>query len=87
MFGHDPPTYMRSLAATRCPCMAKVQAAIADPVPPPRITRSGSAFLDDWAEGTLFILFYVSFSFLEMSQYALAKSAVSDTLITSCFSK
>jgi hypothetical protein len=36
MFGHDPPTYLRSIAATRCPCLAKFQAAIVDPVPPPR---------------------------------------------------
>jgi hypothetical protein len=55
MFGHDPPTYLRSIAATRCPCLAKVHAAIVDPVPPPRITRSyssGSMFLDNWAEET-----------------------------------
>src|SRR6266436_9854086 len=67
MFGHDPPTYLRSIAATRCPCLAKVQAAIVDPVPPPRITRSyssGSVFLDDWAEETLFILFLCEFSLL-----------------------
>src|SRR5215468_810550 len=43
MFGHDPPTYLRSIAATRFPCPAKVQAAIVDPVPPPRITRSYSS--------------------------------------------
>src|SRR6266478_6419062 len=92
MFGHDPPTYLRSIAATRCPCLAKVQAAIVDPVPPPRITRSyssGSVFLDDWAEETLFILFLCEFFLLrlERSQDALADSAESDALITSCFSK
>src|SRR5215813_7871453 len=59
MFGHDPPTYLRSIAATRCPCLAKVQAAIVDPVPPPRITRSyssGSVFLDNCA-GEMFAKF------------------------------
>ena len=40
MFGHDPPMYLRSMTATRCPSPANVQAAIVDPVPPPRITRS-----------------------------------------------
>src|ERR1700757_2370416 len=68
MFGHEPPTYLRSIAATRCPCLAKVHAAIVDPVPPPRITRSyssGSIFLESWAEETFSILFYVSSRFLE----------------------
>src|SRR6266481_4219741 len=91
MFGHDPPTYLRSIAATRCPCPAKVQGAIVDPVPPPRITRSyssGSVFLGNWAEETLFILFLcVSSAFLERSQDALAGSAERDALVTSCFSK
>ena len=62
MFGHDPPTYLRSTAATRCPRLAKVQAAIVDPVPPPRITRSyssGSIFLGNGAEETFSILFCV----------------------------
>src|SRR5580704_13748553 len=71
MFGHDPPIYLRSTAATRCPCLAKVQAAIVDPVPPPRITRSyssGSIFLGNWAEETFFILFYASSRFLERSK-------------------
>src|SRR5215510_10472649 len=72
MFGHDPPTYLRSIAATRCPCLAKVQAAIVDPVPPPRITRSyssGSIFLDNWAEETFSILFYVSSRFLQRFRF------------------
>src|SRR5216684_2205538 len=43
MFWHDPPTYFRSITATRWPCPAKVQAAIVPPVPPPRITRSYSS--------------------------------------------
>src|SRR5260370_15367073 len=43
MFRHAPPTYFRSITATRWPCPAKVQAAIVPPVPPPRITRSYSS--------------------------------------------
>src|SRR5262245_20187334 len=53
MFGHDPPMYLRSMTATRFPCPAKVQAAMVDPVPPPRITRSNSSgcgFLSSWAD-------------------------------------
>src|SRR5579863_2142543 len=53
IFGHDPPMYLRSITATRCPCLAKVHAATVDPVPPPRITRSnssGSVFLSEWAD-------------------------------------
>jgi hypothetical protein len=49
MFGHDPPMYLRSITATRCPLPAKVHAAIVDPVPPPKITRSNSS-------GSLFLL-------------------------------
>src|SRR5258708_1626582 len=37
MFWHDPPTYFRSITATRWPCPAQVQAAIVPPVPPPRL--------------------------------------------------
>src|SRR6516164_4362302 len=92
MFGHDPPTYFRSIATTRCPCLAKVHAAIVDPVPPPRITRSyssGSPFLDDWAEETFSILWFsilfsASFQFLVSPQDPLAVSAESETLATSC---
>jgi hypothetical protein len=43
MLGHDPPTYFRSIAATRSPRPAKVHAAIVPPVPLPRITRSYSS--------------------------------------------
>src|SRR5437879_7663603 len=59
-FGHDPPMYLRSMTATRCPCPAKVQAAMVDPVPPPRITRSNSSscvFLSTWADEVVFVLF------------------------------
>src|SRR5271156_2702318 len=48
MFGHDPPMYLRSITATRCPWPAKVHAAIVDPVPPPRITRSYSSKAGAW---------------------------------------
>src|SRR6476660_6594657 len=34
MLGHDPPIYLRSITATRCPCPAQVHAALVDPVPP-----------------------------------------------------
>src|ERR1043166_7803639 len=60
MFGHDPPTYWRSITATRWPCLAKVHAAMVDPVPPPRITRSNaseSVFFNDWADEVFFVLF------------------------------
>src|SRR5215468_9586696 len=40
MLGHDPPIYFRSTTATRFSSAANVHAAIVDPVPPPRITRS-----------------------------------------------
>src|SRR5580704_12251072 len=53
MFGHDPPIYLRSTTATRCPCLAKVHAATVDPVPPPRITRSYSS----GAAGAFMIVF------------------------------
>src|ERR1700752_4472732 len=45
MFGHEPPTYFRSMTATRRPCPAKVQAATVPPVPLPRITTSYSSML------------------------------------------
>src|SRR5215467_13841936 len=60
MFGHDPPTYWRSITATRWPCLAKVHAAMVDPVPPPRITRSyasESVCFHDWADEVFFVLF------------------------------
>src|SRR6266404_6129808 len=60
IFGHDPPIYFRSMTATRFPCPANVHAAIVDPVPPPRITRSNSSgcvFLRAWAGEAFFVLF------------------------------
>src|SRR5262244_1011970 len=48
IFGHDPPIYLRSMTATRFPSLAHVQAAMVEPVPPPRITRSNSS-------GTVFL--------------------------------
>src|SRR4029077_19698762 len=53
ILGHDPPMYLRSITATRCPCPAKVQAAMVPPVPPPSITRSYSSAVicrANWAE-------------------------------------
>src|SRR5260370_23375572 len=43
LLGHDPPIYLRSTTATRFPSPAKVHAAMVEPVPPPRITRSNSS--------------------------------------------
>src|SRR5580700_2291120 len=43
IFGHDPPTYLRSTTATRLPSPANVHAATVEPVPPPRITTSNSS--------------------------------------------
>src|SRR6185312_7022383 len=57
IFGHDPPMYLRSITATRCPCPANVQAAMVDPVPPPRITKSNSS-----DELLLVLLMQMSFS-------------------------
>src|SRR5882724_5062749 len=52
MFGHDPPIYLRSMTATRFPSPAKVHAAIVDPVPPPRISRSKSSIFDPFDTST-----------------------------------
>src|SRR5215831_3918804 len=60
MFGHDPPMYLRSMTATRCPSPANVQAAIVEPVPPPSITRSnssGSTFSSVWVNEVFSVLF------------------------------
>src|SRR5207302_4911353 len=60
MFGHDPPMYLRSTTATCFPSPAKVHAAMVEPVPPPRITRSNSSgclFLPAWAGEAFFVLF------------------------------
>src|SRR5438445_5973732 len=60
MFGHDPPTYLRSMIATCFPSPAKVHAAMVEPVPPPRITRSNSSgcdFLRTWADREVLVLF------------------------------
>src|SRR4030088_2224807 len=60
MFGHDPPMYLRSTTATRLPSPANVHAAMVEPVPPPRITRSNSSgcvFLGGGADEVFFVLF------------------------------
>src|SRR5689334_23345169 len=90
MFGHDPPMYLRSITATRCPCPARVQAANFPPAPLPRTTRSyssGSDFLGSWVNEMFSILFDANFPFLERPQYASAESIENDALSTSCFSK
>src|SRR5216684_1979352 len=64
VFGHDPPMYLRSTTATCFPSPAKVHAAIVDPVPPPRITRSNSSrcvFLRASADEVFFVLFMRTF--------------------------
>src|SRR5271155_3158177 len=43
MFGHEPPTYLRSITTTRCPFWAEVQAISFPPAPLPRTTRSYSS--------------------------------------------
>src|SRR5207244_10678414 len=60
MFGHDPPMYLRSTTATRLPSPANVHAAMVEPVPPSRITRSNSSacdFLRTWLDGEVSVLF------------------------------
>src|SRR5258707_9455573 len=60
MFGHDPPMYLRSTTATCFPSPARVHAAMVEPVPPPRITRSNSSgcvFLSVGADEMLSVLF------------------------------
>src|ERR1700732_3714819 len=60
MFGHDPPMYLRSMTATCFPPPAKVHAAMVEPVPPPRITRSNSSdcvLLRIWADEVLSVGF------------------------------
>src|SRR6202030_1772039 len=64
IFGQEPPMYLRSITATRCPCAANVQAAMVDPVPPPRITRSkssGCVFLGAWVDEVFSALFMRTF--------------------------
>src|SRR4029077_20297730 len=43
ILGQEPPIYLRSTTATRLPSPANVHAAMVEPVPPPRITRSNSS--------------------------------------------
>src|ERR1700674_3670966 len=60
ILGQEPPIYLRSTTATRLPSPAKVHAAMVDPVPPPRITRSNSSGCDvlgTWADGEVSVLF------------------------------
>src|SRR5271155_853085 len=60
ILGQEPPMYLRSTTATRLPLPAKVHAAMVEPVPPPRITRSNSSgcvFSRAWADEVFFVLF------------------------------
>src|SRR6266849_3198178 len=60
ILGQAPPIYLRSTTATCFPSPAKVHAAIVEPVPPPRITRSNSSgcdFLRTWADEVLSVRF------------------------------
>src|SRR5207253_10143036 len=43
MFGHAPPTYFRSMTATRLPSEPRVQARSLPPAPLPRMTMSYSS--------------------------------------------
>src|SRR6266478_8744611 len=43
MFGHEPPTYLRSTTTTRCPFCAEVQAISLPPAPLPSTRRSCSS--------------------------------------------
>src|SRR5882672_3636014 len=66
ILGQEPPIYLRSTTATRFPSPAKVQAAMVEPVPPPRITRSNSSgcvFLRTWADGEVSVRFMRLFLF------------------------
>src|SRR5437870_12342601 len=58
--GQDPPIYLRSTTATHLPSPANVHAAMVEPVPPSRITRSNSSgcdFLRTGADGQVSLLF------------------------------
>src|SRR3989442_14095755 len=46
ILGQEPPIYLRSTTATRLPSPTNVHAAMVEPVPPPRITRSNSSGCD-----------------------------------------
>ncbi len=46
MLGQDPPTYRRSMTATRFPCEANVQASSLPAAPLPRTTTSYSSRTD-----------------------------------------
>src|SRR5207245_10325382 len=60
ILGQEPPIYLRSTTATRLPSPANVHAAMVEPVPPSRITRSNSSgcdFLRTGADGQVSLLF------------------------------
>src|SRR5438552_15936029 len=60
ILGQEPPIYLQSTTATRLPSPANVHAAMVEPVPPSRITRSNSSgcdFLRTGADGQVSLLF------------------------------
>src|ERR1700732_5379507 len=76
ILGQEPPIYLRSTTATRLPSPANVHAAMVEPVPPPRITRSNSSgcdFLRTWADGEVSVRFmrlFLSDPFSERQAYS-----------------
>src|ERR1700679_256842 len=87
IFGHDPPMYLRSIAATRFPSPAKVHAAIVDPVPPPRISRSKSSIFDsfDTCADELFFVSFIPISSLVDNDAA--NLACSDAVLITQFNR
>src|SRR5437762_89111 len=74
--GQEPPIYLRSTTATRLPSPANVHAAMVEPVPPPRITRSNSSGcnLRTWADGAVsvpFMRLFLSEAFSERQAQSL----------------
>src|SRR5580704_8508903 len=57
MFGHEPPTHLRSTTTARCPFCAKAPARTLPPAPPPSTTRSySSGEVDVFIDMALFLL-------------------------------
>jgi hypothetical protein len=53
MLGQEPPRYLRSIVATRCPCSPNVQARNFDPVPLPRMINFNAIHVNSphWVDG------------------------------------
>src|SRR5580658_6239576 len=69
MFGHEPPTHLRSTTIARCPFCAKAPARTLPPAPLPSTSRSYSS-----TEVNVFILPSMSFSFEAVSVLELIQS-------------